>query len=391
VNELVVVRYSEIFLKGQNRAFFEGRLLRNARSALRALPGSCVQRLHGRFLVEPGEAGARRAIERLRRVFGIASLSPAHVAPADLDALAAAAVELARAEAERRGGRPSFKVETRRADKRFPLPSPIVSREIGSRIYEALGLPVDVHQPDLEVGVEIGAERSFVFAEQVPGPGGLPTGTGGRVMCLVSGGIDSPVAAWLAMKRGCNVDAIYFHSFPYTGDRTKDKVHELMRVIAAWHGPLALWVVHFTEVQKALRAAGPAELAVVLYRRMMVRIAAERAKLDGALALVTGESLGQVASQTLENLAVIDEASPMPVLRPLIASDKAEIIQRATVLGTYPISILPYEDCCSLFVPRHPATRAHLEDVRHAEAKLDLAAMAREAAASAERILVEPV
>ncbi|MBI5479825.1 MAG: tRNA 4-thiouridine(8) synthase ThiI [Deltaproteobacteria bacterium] len=391
MSELCVVRYAEIFLKGQNRHFFEERLQRNLRAALRPLAGAHVRRLHGRMLVDPGPAGVARAIELLARVFGVASLSPALVVPPDLEALGAAALELTRVEVARRAGAPpSFKVETRRSDKRFPLQSPQVSQEIGARIVAALALPVDVHDPDVLVTVEIGVERSFVFAATIPGPGGLPVGTAGRVTALVSGGIDSPVAAWLAMKRGCEVEAVYFHSFPYTGDRTKEKVRDLCRVISAWHGPMTLWVVHFTDVQKALRGAGPAELAVVLYRRMMLRIAAERARLSGSKALVTGESLGQVASQTLDNLAVIDDAAPMPVLRPLIASDKTEIIATARRIGTYDVSVQPYDDCCSLFTPKHPATKARLQHVEAAEARLDLAALAAAAAAQAERFEVTP-
>jgi tRNA uracil 4-sulfurtransferase len=391
VSDFCVVRYAEIFLKGQNRRFFEERLQRNLRVALKPLEGAHVQRLHGRLLVDPGPAGVMRVIERLQRVFGVASLSPALVAPPDLDALAAAALMLTRAELAWRGGTlPRFKVETRRSDKRFPLPSPQVSQEIGGRIVEALDLPVDVHDPELVVTVEIGVERSFVYASVIPGPGGLPVGTAGRVTALVSGGIDSPVAAWLAMKRGCEVDAVYFHSFPFTGDRTKEKVRELCRIVAAWHGPMTLWVVHFTEVQKALRDAGPAALAVVLYRRMMLRIAAERARLSGSKALVTGESLGQVASQTLDNLAVIDAAASMPVLRPLIASDKTEIIALARRIGTYDVSVQPYDDCCSLFTPKHPATKARLAHVEEAEARLDVAALAATAAAQAERFEVTP-
>jgi thiamine biosynthesis protein ThiI len=391
VTELCVVRYAEIFLKGQNRRFFEERLQRNLRAAVKPLEGATVQRLHGRMLVDPGPVGVARAIERLARVFGVASLSPALVAPPELDALADTALALTRAELARRGGPPPrFKVETRRSDKRFPLTSLQVSQEIGGRIVDALALPVDVHHPELEVTVEIGVERSFVYASVIPGPGGLPVGTAGRVTSLVSGGIDSPVATWLAMKRGCEVEAVYFHSFPYTGDKTKEKVRELCRVVSAWHGPLTLWVVHFTDVQKALRDAGPAELAVVLYRRMMVRIAAERARLSGSKALVTGESLGQVASQTLDNLAVIDEAAPLPVLRPLIASDKTEIIALARRIGTYDVSVQPYDDCCSLFTPKHPATRARLGHVLEAEAKLDVAALAAAAAEQAERLDVTP-
>jgi tRNA uracil 4-sulfurtransferase len=222
----------------------------------------------------------------------------------------------------------------------------------------------------------------------IPGPGGLPVGSSGLVNLLVSGGIDSPVAGWLAMKRGCTLVATYFHSFPFTGDKTRDKVLELLRQLADWHGPIPLHVVHFTEVQKALRDAGPAELAVVLYRRMMMRAATRVAEKAGAAALCTGENLAQVASQTLENLAVIEEAAGMMVLRPLLCNDKLETMALARRIGTYEVSILPYEDCCSLFMPAHPATRARLEDVRAAEARLDVAGLARELAERAEIVTV---
>lgn len=390
MNEICVVRYAELFLKGQNRRFFEECLRRNIKRALRPLQGTRVERLHGRMVVSGGRSGTAAAIERLSRVFGIVSLSPALLVEPSLDSFTEGALKLLRPQLARHGNRPRFKVETRRSDKRFPIPSPEVSREVGGRIVEALNLPVDVHTPDIVVTIEIGAERSFVYAEDIPGPGGLPVGSAGRVAALVSGGIDSPVASWLAMKRGCEVQAVYFHSFPYTGDRTKEKVRELVRIVAAWHGPMVLWVVPFTDVQKALRAAGPAELAVVLYRRMMVRIASELARREECKALVTGESLGQVASQTLENLGVINDAAELPILRPLITADKTEIIALARKIGTYDVSIQPYEDCCSLFVPKHPATKARISRVQEVEAKLDVAAMARQAAGAAERNDIEP-
>jgi tRNA uracil 4-sulfurtransferase len=252
----------------------------------------------------------------------------------------------------------------------------------------ATGLPVDVHQPARVIRVELTEEAGFVFSRILPGPGGLPVGTAGHTALLLSGGIDSPVAGWSAMRRGCTLSAIYFHSFPFTGDRSKEKVLDLARRLASWHGPLTVRVVHFTEVQKALRAAGPAELAVVLYRRMMMRAASLIAAGEGARALVTGENLGQVASQTLDNLAVIEEAASLPILRPLITFDKSEIIARAEQIGTYDLSIQPYDDCCSLFVPKHPATRARLIDVQRAEASIDVAAMAAELAARTEAIRV---
>jgi thiamine biosynthesis protein ThiI len=253
---------------------------------------------------------------------------------------------------------------------------------------QATGLPVDVHRPELVIKVEIDTDAAFVFARVVPGPGGLPVGTGGAAALLLSGGIDSPVAGWSAMRRGCTLSAIYFHSFPYTGDRTREKVLDLARRLASWQGAITVHVVHFTEVQKALRAHGPGELAVLLYRRMMMRAASRIAAAGGARALVTGENLGQVASQTLENLGVIEDAAELPVLRPLLTFDKIEIIARAQAIGTYDLSIQPYDDCCSLFVPRHPATRARVSDLRRAEAGLDVAAMAAQLAATAEKIQI---
>jgi thiamine biosynthesis protein ThiI len=386
--DVVVLRYAEIFLKGGNRHFFIDKLLEAARRAVTGVVGARVVRLHGRVLVEVPPEELARATERLGRVFGVQTLSPARVVPKELEAIAVEAIRAAREAAARRGGRPTFKVDTRRPDKDFPLPSPEVSRQVGGRIVQATGLPVDVHHPDIEVGIEIGVERCFVYAETLPGPGGLPVGSTGHVELLLSGGIDSPVAGWLAMKRGCRVSATYFHAFPYTGDRTKEKVIDIARVLARWQGPLVLHVVDFTEVQKALRDAGPAELAVVLYRRMMMRAAGELARRDGAVALVTGENLAQVASQTLENLAVIEDAAPLPVLRPLLTNDKLETIAVAQRIGTYETSILPYEDCCSLFVPTHPATKARLEHVEAAERHLAVPALALELAEKAERMVI---
>ncbi len=383
-----VLRFGEIFLKGQNRAFFEQKLLDGVRRAIAGLPSARIDKVHARVLVEIDAADRQRALARLSRVFGVQSLSPARVCPADLGALSDEAVRAARAAAAARGGTPSFKVDCRRSDKTFPARSDDIARDVGARIVDEVGLWVDVHHPDITVGIEIGQQRSFVFADTVPGPGGLPVGSSGLVNLLISGGIDSPVAGWLAMKRGCTLAATYFHSFPYTGDKTRDKVTDLVRLLSDWHGPIGLHVVHFTEAQKALREAGPAELAVVLYRRMMMRVATLIARRAGAGALCTGENLAQVASQTLENLAVIEEAAGMMVLRPLLTNDKLETVALAQRIGTYEVSIQPYEDCCSLFVPAHPATRAKLEDVHAAEARLEVAALAEAMAAGAELTVV---
>ncbi len=374
MNDAILVRYAEIFLKGQNRGFFEKRLVDNARRAV-APVGARVERLHGRLLVWPAPGETEKTLARLGRVFGVASLSPVRTVEKSVPAIAAAAVDEARAHVAAVGGRPTFKVESRRADKRFQPASPELSRQVGAAIVEALGLPVDVHAPAFTVGVEVGFEHAYAWARTVAGPGGLPVGSSGKVDLLLSGGIDSPVAGWMAMKRGCQIAATYFHSFPYTGDKTKEKVADLARVLARWQDGLDLRVVHFTDAQKALREAGDPRLAVVLYRRMMVRVAEALAKARGAEALVTGEALGQVASQTLPNIAAIEAAATLPILRPLIAHDKLETIAWAKRIGTYELSIAPYEDCCSLFVPEHPETKAKVADVEAAEAKVDLAAL----------------
>jgi len=381
---LVVLRLGEIFLKGRNRRTFVRALVDNARRLVAPLGGVRVEPAHLRVLVRYPPALERRVLEQLGHLFGIHSMSPAVGVPASLDAIAAAAVEAAAALPPGT----TFKVETNRRDKRFAMTSQEISREIGGRVVRATGLPVDVHDPKATIRIDVDESQSFVWSRLVPGPGGLPVGTAGHVGLLLSGGIDSPVAGWSAMRRGCTLSAIYFHSFPYTGDRTKEKVLDLARRLAPWHGPLAVHVVHFTEVQKALRESGPAELAVLLYRRMMMRAASRIARAEGGKALVTGENLGQVASQTLDNLAVIEEAADLPVLRPLLTFDKSEIIARAQSIGTYDLSILPYDDCCQLFVPKHPATRARPIDLAAAEAGVDVDAMAQRLAESAERIRV---
>ena len=381
---LVVLRLGEIFLKGRNRRAFVRSLVDNARRLVGPLDGVTVEPQHLRLLVRHPPELERRVLERLGHLFGLHSMAPAVSMPSDLEAMATCAIEAAR----QLPAGTTFKVETNRRDKRFAMTSQEVSRVVGGRVAQATGLPVDVHAPRAMLRLEIGADASFLFSRMLPGPGGLPVGTAGHVALLLSGGIDSPVAGWSAMRRGCTLSAIYFHSFPYTGDRTKEKVLDLARRLSPWHGRIAVHVVHFTGAQKALRAHGPGELAVLLYRRMMMRVASRIATADKARALVTGENLGQVASQTLDNLAVIEDAAELPVLRPLLTFDKSEIIARAQAIGTYDLSILPYDDCCSLFVPRHPATHARVHDLDRAEAGLDVAAMADELAAKAERIVV---
>jgi thiamine biosynthesis protein ThiI len=383
--DVIWLRVAEIFLKGRNRRRFFSAFVRHARRLLADLPEGEVEALHlSAQVLHPPELRAR-CLERLSRLCGLASMSVARQVDPSVEAIAAAAIERARALPPGT----TFKIETRRQDKRFPMTSQEVSREIGARVVGATGLGVDLHHPACTISIVIGAGTARLFSETIDGPGGLPVGTSGQVSLLLSGGIDSPVAGWSAMRRGCQLHAVYFHSFPYTGDKSKEKVLDLARLLAPWQGELAVHVVGFTDVQKALREAGPADLAVLLYRRMMMRAGSLLAVREGSSALVTGESLGQVASQTLANLAVIEDAATLPVLRPLLTYDKLDIVRTAQRIGTYETSILPYDDCCTLFVPKHPATRGRLHDVEAAESALDVAALARALADAAERFVVD--
>ena len=389
MESVVLCRYGELFLKSGNRRAFERVLADNVRAALTDLPRARVEQTHGRLLVRlPGD-DADEAAGRLARVFGLVSLSVARQvdANADLEAITAMAVEQARVVVAR--DRPaSFKIEARRADKRFPKSSLDIDRHVGAAVQAATSLPVDVHTPALRIGIEVGTDVAYVFAGKHDAPGGLPVGASGRALLLLSGGIDSPVAGWLAAKRGLALDAVYFHSPPYIGEKSRDKVLALGKQLARWQALRSVTVVPFTDAQKHLRDAGPAELAVVLYRRMMMRIADEIADRLEASALVTGENLGQVASQTIENMTAIEAAARRVVLRPLVTYDKVETTALARRIGTYETSILPYEDCCSLFVPSHPATRARAQDAERVEEQLDVPAEIAAAVAGSERIAV---
>ncbi len=386
MKRLILCRFGELFLKSGNRSRFEGVLHKNMRRALAGMEGTRVEPVHGRVLVHvDDDTAVDEAAERLQRVFGLVSISIAAVTAPDMDEISAAAVALAIH--ERDLARPAtFKVEARRTDKRFPILSVDIARAVGACIIEATGLPVDVHHPVLSVGVEVATNRAFVYAGRRAAPGGLPVGVSGRALLLLSGGIDSPVAGWLAAKRGLSLDAVYFHSPPYIGEKSRDKVVALGRLLAGWQALDSITVVNFTETQKRLRDAGPPELAVVLYRRMMMRIADEIADQRHSDALVTGENLGQVASQTIQNLSVIEEAARHLVLRPLATYDKVETTDLARRIGTFETSVLPFDDCCSLFVPRHPATAARAKDAKRAEDRLDIAAEVAAAVATAERV-----
>jgi len=364
----VLVHYHEIALKGRNRPFFVERLADNLRRATADFPGTAVHVLAGRLLVEAPDAVPWETVqERIAAVFGVANFARTLSAPPDLG-------ELKRAAVESMQGRSfgSFRVTTKRSYKAFPQNSAEIDRELGGAIKAATGVRVDLEHPELTVFVEVLKDRIFYSIEKLPGPGGFPVGSSGRVLALVSGGIDSPVAAWRLMKRGCRVVMAHFHAFPLQDHTTIDKVRALSRILTRWQLRTRLILVPFGPVQQTIVASCPAPLRVVLYRRFMVRISEVLAGRTRAKALVTGESLGQVASQTLANLSVIDEAARGPVLRPLVGMDKEEITIQARRIGTFEVSTLPDQDCCQLFVPKSPATAAKLAEIQRAETALDV-------------------
>ncbi|OIQ08122.1 putative tRNA sulfurtransferase [Moorella thermoacetica] len=381
----LLVRYGEISLKGNNRPYFEDKLLANMRRALAGLPPRRMRKTFGRVFVELHddlEAVARR----LQRVFGIVSMSPVAAAPLELEAIKKAALAVLK---DSPGS--TFKVQAQRPNKRFPLTSPEVNQELGAYLLtHGQGQRVDVHHPDRVIHVEIRDEGAYIYSRIIPGPGGLPVGVTGRGLLLISGGIDSPVAGYMGMKRGLELTALHFHSFPFTSERSKEKVIDLCRVLAGYSGPLRLVVAPFTNIQKAIRQNCPQEFYVTIMRRMMFRIARAVAAKEEAPAILTGESLGQVASQTLQSMAVINKVVDLPVLRPLVAWDKSEIIEVARRIGTYDISIRPYEDCCTLFVPKHPATKPPLARVEAAEKNLAVVELVAECLENLEILTVEP-
>jgi thiamine biosynthesis protein ThiI len=379
----VVVHYKELALKGKNRPWFIQVLIRNLKTALAGLHVRAFRSSMGRIEIEMGPDSPWPEVRaRMERVFGIANFSMAGRGPHDFDALAAAILADV---GDRRP--PSFRVSATRADKRLPFTSPQVEREVGGLIKEAMGWDVDLDRPALTVHIEMLPDGAFYFFGKEPGAGGLPTGTGGRVACLLSGGIDSPVAAYRMMRRGCSVLFIHFHSYPILSRASQEKVREIAALLTRYQLRSRLVLVPFGDLQQQVVLAVAPELRVVIYRRLMLRIAERIARRWHARALVTGEVIGQVASQTLENMTTIAEATTLEVLRPLVGMDKDEISSEAARIGTYPISIIPDQDCCTLFTPRHPATRARVTDAVQAEQSLPIDEMVAAAVAAAS---VEP-
>ena len=372
MRELLLVRYGEIFLKGQNRPVFMRALVKRVKRAVQDL-GATVYLNDSRIFVTD-YSDQDEAIRKVTKVFGVHSVCPAIEMPKeDFDAVAAQAVAMM---ADLKG---TFKVSARRSDKRYPLDSPAINGQIGHRVLVAnKNLSVDVKNPDHVMNVEI-RDHAYLYVKVIPAVGGMPVGTNGRATLLLSGGIDSPVAGWMIAKRGVHINAVHFHSYPYTSDRAKEKVLDLARILSESCCGIRVHVVPFTKIQMEIHEKCPDEYTTLIMRRFMMRIAERVAITEKSEALITGESIGQVASQTMTALGTTDMVVNMPVFRPVIGFDKTEIIAIAEKIGTMETSSLPYEDCCTVFTPRHPATHPHLDIIEVAEAKLDMEALIQEA------------
>ncbi|MBQ2266414.1 MAG: tRNA 4-thiouridine(8) synthase ThiI [Clostridia bacterium] len=372
MKEIILIKNGELTLKGLNRCNFEDILIRNIRKSIRDLGECNIKKAQSTIFIEPRDDSFDfpEALERIKRVFGIAAFSRACVCEKDMADIIAKSPDYLREDLKKVK---TFKVEAKRSDKRFPLTSPEICREIGGVLLSHFPhLSVDVHNPELVVNVEIRDFNAYVRGEQISGAGGLPVGTAGTASILISGGIDSPVAAWCMAKRGLRLNAIHFASPPYTSARAEQKVKTLLSKVARYSGTINLAIVPFTEIQDQIAEHCPEDYFTLIMRRMMMRISQKIAANSNSLALITGESLGQVASQTLPALVTTDYVCQMPVLRPLIGMDKEEIIEISRKIDTFETSILPYEDCCTVFTPKHPKTRPTLQSCEEAEGNLPI-------------------
>lgn len=373
MKHIILIRYGEIILKGLNRPMFENKLVSNINKALKGLGEFRVRKSQGRMYVESrnDDFDIDEVIRRLSKVFGIVSLSVVYATETDLDVICKQAVDVAN-EMISQYGYKTFKVETKRGNKSYPYKSPEISRNVGGYILKNTeGLSVDVNNPDFIVYIEV-REQAYIYANIIPGYGGMPVGTSGKAMLLLSGGIDSPVAGWMMAKRGVELEAVHFYSYPYTSERARDKVIELARIISESCYHMKLHIIPFTDLQLAIRDNCPEEELTIIMRRVMMHIAERLANESGGLALITGESVGQVASQTIQSLTCTNAVVNLPVFRPLVGMDKEEVVTLARKIDTFETSILPYEDCCTVFVAKHPKTKPNLQDILRSEKNLDI-------------------
>lgn len=393
---IFIVRCGEVALKGMNKPYFERMLLDRIKKLLKKFDGVRAYRQEGLIYVRadkelnPGAEGKNAILKEIGKVFGVASISPAMECASTMEDIGRSAVKYMLEAIDERGVK-TFKVEAKRADKNFPVKSPDIARQIGAAVLKGCKvLKVDVHDPDVRLFVDVRHDRSYIYQDKIPGFGGLPLGTNGKGMTLLSGGIDSPVATWMMAKRGMMIEAVHFHSFPYTSQRAREKVEELAAIVATYCGRFRMHVINLLPIQEQIVQNCPEEETTILVRRFMMRIAEKLAAKTGCGMLITGENLGQVASQTAEALVVTDASVSMPVMRPLIGLDKVDIMDLAQEIGTYEKSIEPYEDCCTVFLPKHPTTKPKLEKILISESKLDCDKLIDDAVASEEIIEIRP-
>ena len=386
---IFIVRCGEVALKGMNKPYFERMLVERIGKRLKAagLHGIDVRRHEGLiFARAPKELDKDAIVKEISKVFGVASISPAVECESDMEKIGEKAVEYMMELIEKKGVK-TFKVEAKRADKTFPVKSPDIARQIGASVLKGCKvLKVDVHNPDVHLFVDVRREETFIYQQKIAGFGGLPLGTNGKGLVLLSGGIDSPVAAWMMAKRGMLIEAVHFHSYPYTSQRAQEKVEELAKIVASYCGRFKMHVINILPIQEQIVQNCPEVETTILVRRFMMRIAERIAEKNDCMMLITGENLGQVASQTAESLVVTDASVTMPVMRPLIAMDKVDIMEKAEEIGTFETSIQPYEDCCTVFLPPHPVTKPRLSRIEESESRLDVEALVKAAVESEEII-----
>ncbi|MBF1189532.1 MAG: tRNA 4-thiouridine(8) synthase ThiI [[Eubacterium] sulci] len=389
--KILIVRCGEVALKGMNKPYFERMLAERIHKRLKAAGygKASVKRHEGLIFVRfDREWDTVQLAGEISKVFGVASISPAVESESNMEAIGVEAVSFMEKLCEERCVR-TFKVEAKRADKQFPIKSPDIARQIGGYVLKGLKvLKVDVHNPDVRLFVDVRHDRSYIYADKIAGFGGLPLGTNGKGLVLLSGGIDSPVAAWMMAKRGMMIEAVHFHSYPYTSPRAQEKVEDLAKIVASYCGSFKMHVINILPIQEQIVKNCPEAETTIHVRRFMMRIAEKIAERNSAMMLITGENLGQVASQTAEALVVTDNCVKMPVMRPLIAMDKIDIIAKAQAIGTFETSIEPYEDCCTVFLPKHPTTKPQLDKIEISDSKLDIDALVESAIAEEEIIYI---
>ncbi len=392
IEKVISVSFGEIALKGKNRGYFEHQLITKIRKVIKEFSGINVYRDQGKLYIECKEEDINDIIRKVKNVFGIIYISPCYKVEKDMDSIgkvAAFAVKEKMEELRKEKEDVTFKAEAKRADKNFPYKSPEIARMIGGAVLKNVdGIKVDVHNPDITVNVDI-RTSAYVYTDRYSGRGGLPIGTNGKGLLLLSGGIDSPVAGFMMAKRGVEISGIHFHSYPFTSERAEEKVKSLAKILEIYCGRMKVYKVNLLNIQKEIRKNCPEDEMTIISRRFMMRIAEYIASKEGINALITGESLGQVASQTIQGLTVTNASVDIPVLRPLIGMDKTDIIDISKDIGTFETSILPFEDCCTVFLPKHPVTKPKLEDIEESESKLDIQSLIEDAVEKIEIMELE--